>query len=105
MGRRTLQYAIWAHRMALGSAGMCFFMGVFSVLFANSTTYGCKIYDNGQYNERTVNVKYQYNAFGTCPTTYMNQVGEYEDVCCEAETDSELSVNGGYTALGIFYII
>lgn len=105
MGRRTLQYAIWAHRMALASAGMCFFMGVFSALFANSTTYGCKIYDNGQYNERTVNARYQYNTFGTCPTTYMNEGGEYEDVCCQADTDSELSVNGGYTALGAFYII
>lgn len=106
MGRRPLTYAVWAHRMALSSAAMCFFMGVFSVLWANATNYGCKVYDNGTTNERSIHSTYLYNQFGTCPTTYETAVGENEDVCCvPTDTASGLSVNGGYTAVGAFYIV
>jgi hypothetical protein len=107
MGRRTLQYALWAHRMALGSSAMCFFMGVFSVLFANATNYGCKVVDNTATGEdRDIHSNYLYNSFGTCPTVFENSSGDYEDVCCDpTDLTSDLSVNGGYTALGVVYIV
>ena len=43
VGANGLQYVLWGHYLAYGSAMMCLLMGVFAVAFTYATTYGCKI--------------------------------------------------------------
>ncbi len=103
MGRRTLQYGLWAHRMGYMCAFMCLFMGAFAVAFSQSETYGCKI------DEKLIDSKFLYNLQGNCPTQYVPEGSLVAvDVCCnETIEKSTLGNMSHYLShdVGILYIL
>ena len=103
MGRRTLQFGLWAHRMGYCSAVFCLVFGAFAVAFSGSETYGCKI------DDELIDSRFLYNLQGNCPTQY-TPAGSTDaiDVCCN--TTVETSTLGGLSHVltrdcGILYII
>ena len=111
LGKRPLQYGLWAHRMAYMNAVLCLVAGSFALAFSRSKTYGCVVWDKNN-EEKLINSIFLYNAQGNCPTKYIPP-GEILgiDVCCnQVVKDSNLSAyaNGNDTLskfVGAIYII
>ena len=94
VGVNGLQYALWGHYLAYGSAMMCLLMGVFAVALTYATTYGCKI------DGVSIHPKYllsQESVDGTtCEATYRGK-----SVCCDPHRSA--SAVHGYLWIGIVY--
>jgi len=106
LGKRGVQYGLWAHRMGYLCAVLCLVGGAFAVAFSRSKTYGCKIGD------KFIHSSFRYNLQGNCPTRYAKEGSlDYIDVCCKEEiVDSNLAknANGSPVAaqwIGALYMI
>lgn len=96
-GQSSLQYAIYAHYMAYGSASIAFVLGVFALAWMKSQTYGCKI--SGKY----INDIFLINpSTGTCTATYTTPQGAVHHICCDPNSTSSLT---GNVPLGIIFIL
>lgn len=102
-GANPLQYLLWAHFMAYGSAAMCICMGIFAIAWTDAETYGCRI--DGQ----LISSKFLFDSTGSCPTQYTRPSGEIVDVCCQFHSKSDLEGFAGmgalYLAYGIFILL
>ena len=95
VGKRPLQFGLWAHYMGYGCALLCFVFGITAILWDDADTYECKI--NGKY----IDAQYILTPFNNCSTTYTHG-GTVTFVCCDPSYKSpELE---GYTDLGALYI-
>jgi hypothetical protein len=95
-GANPLQYTLWAHFMAYGSAMMGLCVGIFSIAWTHADAYGCKV-DN-----KLIHSNFLFNADGTCPTTYLRPDGSVVDVCCRFDAQTDLE---GYFTIGVVYIV
>ncbi len=107
MGKRGLQYALWAHKLGYCCAIVCLIGGSFAIAFSRSVTYGCKI------NDKLINSVFLYNSQGNCPTKYYpagSIIGQ--DVCCKLTVEPStlaLIANGvnitAASTIGAIYVI
>lgn len=95
-GLNPLQYALWAHYLAIGAAFMCICMGSFAVLWDDARTYHCRV------GGKNISNKYLFLPSGQCPTLYITPGGAIKEVCCDPNAESSLQ---GYPQIGTFYIL
>lgn len=86
-----LQFGMWAHYMAYGSALLCFWFGITAILWDNASFYDCKI------DGEEIYAGYIGGPGGSCNVTY-----ETNTVCCVPGDKSSMS---GFTETGVLYIL
>lgn len=95
IGKRPLQFGLWAHYMGYGSAMVCLLFGITAILWDDAETYQCKV--NGEF----IDNKYILTPYNNCSSTYVHG-GIVTFVCCDPGYKSpELD---GYSDLGALYI-
>ncbi len=94
-GAKPLQFGLWAHYLAYGAAAMTICMGIFSMLWTDARTYGCKVNGN-----ESISPNYLYQN-GVCPTVYVVG-GKTKYICCDPDQKSSLE---GYLEIGAFYFV
>lgn len=95
LGKRPLQFGLWAHYMGYGSAMVCLVFGITAILWDYAETYECKV------NGKPIDTKYILTPYNNCSSTYVHG-GTVTFVCCDPSYKSpELE---GYSDLGALYI-
>lgn len=95
-GRNPLQFAMLAHYMAYGSALLGIILAVFAIAYLSARSYNCSI------NGTSIDSAYIADDFGTCRTTYVNDDGKTEFVCCS--DDQTPSVDGSAPVGALLFV-
>lgn len=96
-GKNPLQFGLLGHNQAYASALLCFWLGIFAILWDSATLYGCKI-DGKKIDD----IFLLSDVTGTCIATYQKSSTEFKPVCCDPDEETSLV---GNSSIGAFYII
>jgi hypothetical protein len=91
LGKKPLQYALWAHYMGYGAAMLCTWFGITALLWSSSHFYACRVDGEDIYSG------YIQNATGICDSKHNDAY-----VCCNPFDESKLE---GSIPLGALYLI
>ena len=93
VGKKTLQYGIWAHYMGYGSALLCIWFGITAVAFDDAHFFACRV------NGENIHPDYIMDPVsGTCAAMHGTAY-----VCCDPNDEPKVTGNTGLGALYIIY--
>ena len=82
---QPLQFAIWAHYMGYGCCSLCITMGIFAILWDDSTLYSCRIDGNDIF------AGYVANSTGECYGGMYLENGVTKYACCNPNASDTVS--------------
>eukprot|EP00981_Chlorochromonas_danica_P010602 scaffold3290_cov165-Ochromonas_danica.AAC.45 len=94
-GKFPIQYGLYAHYLSYGAGLLCLAVGVFSMVWTDAETYGCKI------DDKWVSSIYLLNDQGTCNATYVRN-DKVQYICCDPNSKTTLK---GYLGIGVVYTL
>jgi hypothetical protein len=95
VGDNPLQYALLAHYMSYGSAMMCFYCGVFALLWTSAHHYHCKVDGKDIYS-------LYIESNGICANNFVLDFNQPMTLCCDPNGTTSLK---GSVGIGSLYIV
>lgn len=109
-GKKLLQYAVWAHYMSYGVAILCFFLGIFAIIFvAPPNPYNCHIDGKPIYYTYFNQLKNDEGQYEKCLNTVVlvhnnpNKVAK--SICCYPDRQNFSPPLVGSRPIGAVYFI
>ena len=97
VGKNTLQYALWGHYLAYGTAILSILLGIFEITYYFASPWQCQV------NGVMINNKYILDNAGTCPTYHIVN-GVPEQICCD-QSNTYIEVRGKYWRVYIISVV
>ncbi len=97
IGQNPLAYCLWGHYIAYGAAALALILSIFEISYHWAKPWKCEI------DGEKINSVYIADSFGTCPTIFVNENGNTQQICCD-ETNENTQVTGN-VYLGLFVLV
>jgi hypothetical protein len=95
IGKKTLQYGIWAHYMGYGCSLLCFWFGITAIVWSDARFFACRVEGEDIYPGYIMDPVTK-----TCAAMYGTAY-----VCCDRDDEPKVTGNVGLGGLYILYAV